>query len=30
MGTDAICLAILIPSLVIEYFIHIPRIERIR
>ena len=30
MRTAAICLAILFPILVIEYFIHIPRIERIR
>ncbi len=30
MRTTAICLAILFPILVIEYFIHIPRIERIR
>lgn len=30
MRTAAVCLAILFPILVIEYFIHIPRIERIR
>ena len=30
MRTAAICLAILFPIFVIEYFIHIPRIERIR
>ena len=30
MRTAAICLAILFPILVIEYFIYIPRIERIR
>ncbi len=30
MRTAAICLAILFPILVIEYFIQIPRIERIR
>ena len=30
MGTAAICLAILIPSLVIAVLINIPRIERIR
>ena len=30
MGTAAICLAILIPSLVIVFLVNIPRIERIR
>ena len=30
MGTTAICLAILLPALVIAFLINIPRIERIR
>ena len=30
MGTAAICLAILLPALVIAFLINIPRIERIR
>ena len=30
MGTAAICLAILIPSLMIVFLVNIPRIERIR
>ena len=30
MGTTAICLAILLPALVIAFLINIPRIDRIR